>query len=220
MRKPYKLTPDVCSKILDEYTQTTVTLVELSKMYGINKVTLSNFLKLNGVTIRRTGARPGHTVKPSTREKFSKIHKGNSYSLGRKQTDLTKLKLISANTGIPLSEIVEYNSYEKLRLLVSWAGTKRTLFDQSIESKIQFIRHFYYSQQFNRVFDSWIAHDKKHLWKPSIDHIVPFSRGGTGTIENLQVITWFENKIKDSMTESEWQIFKEQTNTSSDLFIR
>lgn len=220
MGKPYKLTKEIGDSLISEYLNTSVTLVELSKRYKIHKVTISTFFKVNGILIKRPGAMPGHKVYDGTRKKFSKIHKNNKYTVGRKQSDTTKLKLIATNSGLPIDEIIKFKDYQKFKLIVSWARTKRTLFDQSPESRLAFVNHFYYDLQFNKIWKNWVDSGKRHLWKPSIDHIVPFSKGGTGCIQNLQVITWFENKIKDSMTEEEWSDFKLSTNTSSNLFIR
>ena len=51
--------------------------------------------------------------------------------------------------------------------------------------------------------------------------MVPRSRGdNTEDIDNLQFLTLFENLAKRDMTESEWDTFKRETNTNSDLFIR
>lgn len=57
------------------------------------------------------------------------------------------------------------------------------------------------------------------LAKPSLDHIIPKSRGGTNTKENYQFLTVFENLSKRDMTKEGWNNFKEKTHTYSDYFI-
>lgn len=37
---------------------------------------------------------------------------------------------------------------------------------------------------------------KKKYKKPSVDHIIPKAKGGTNAIENLQFLSWFENRCK------------------------
>lgn len=49
--------------------------------------------------------------------------------------------------------------------------------------------------------------------------MIPKSKGGTNELNNLQVLTVFENLAKRDMTWDEWNIFKEKTNTTSDYFI-
>ena len=38
-------------------------------------------------------------------------------------------------------------------------------------------------------------------------------------LDNIQFLTWFENRAKAEMSQQEWDIFKKKTNTKSDLFI-
>ena len=49
---------------------------------------------------------------------------------------------------------------------------------------------------------------KEKYKKPSLDHIVPKSKGGTNDIENLQFLSWFENRCKNDMSKEDWNNLK------------
>ena len=86
----------------------------------------------------------------------------------------------------------------------------------------QLINHFYYQKQFNDIYNFWQQQNKTNTFydwaKPSIDHIIPKTKGGTNEINNLQYLTVFENLSKRDMTMEEWNNFKKQTHTISDYF--
>ena len=63
----------------------------------------------------------------------------------------------------------------------------------------------------NNTFYDWA--------KPSLDHIIPWSRDGRNEKENLHFLTVFENLAKRDMTLDEWTAFKIKTNTTSDYFV-
>lgn len=44
--------------------------------------------------------------------------------------------------------------------------------------------------------------------KPSLDHITPKAKGGTSSLDNLQFLSWFENRCKNDMTQNEWDNLK------------
>ena len=87
----------------------------------------------------------------------------------------------------------------------------------------EYIEHFYYQNEFNSLYHFWLKQPRGttfyDLAKPSLDHILPKSRGGTNDLENLQFLTIFENLAKRDMTWEEWQKFKRDTNTNSAYFI-
>ena len=86
-----------------------------------------------------------------------------------------------------------------------------------------FINKFYIDKQFNLLYNKWTKINKNNTfydwYKPSLDHIVPKSRGGDNNLSNLQFLTIFENLNKRDMTMDEWNEFKIKTNTKSELYI-
>lgn len=94
-----------------------------------------------------------------------------------------------------------------------------------IDEYVDALKKIYYDEQFNLVYNFWKENEDKekntfYNWaKPSLDHIIPKSKGGTNKVENLQILTVFENLSKRDMTMEEWQIFKKETHTTSDYFI-
>ena len=93
----------------------------------------------------------------------------------------------------------------------------------SKEQYKEYINYFYFDNQFNMIYDFWKKQEKNNTFydwaKPSLDHIIPWSRGGRNEKENLHFLTVFENLVKRDMTLDEWTAFKIKTNTTSDYFV-
>jgi len=49
----------------------------------------------------------------------------------------------------------------------------------------------------------------KKLKKPSLDHIVPKSKGGSLFVDNLQFISWLENRAKMNIDQDAWNLIKQ-----------
>lgn len=93
-----------------------------------------------------------------------------------------------------------------------------------LEEYQNIITKFYYDPQFNAVYNFWQNHSQEtntfYDWaKPSIDHIIPKSKGGTDDLNNIQILTVFENLAKKDLTMQEWNEFKKTSHTTSDYFI-
>jgi CRISPR/Cas system Type II protein with McrA/HNH and RuvC-like nuclease domain len=76
----------------------------------------------------------------------------------------------------------------------------------------KYLKRFYNDIQFNLIYKKWVDWNKYKYLKPSIDHIIPVSKWWTNDIENLQFLTWFENRCKNDMTQEEWNNLKNNIN--------
>ena len=71
-----------------------------------------------------------------------------------------------------------------------------------------FIDKFYNDKQFNEVYDTYIKENMANYAKPSLDHIIPLSKGGTWEFDNLQILSWVENRAKYNFMPQEWEYIK------------
>lgn len=159
--------------------------------------------------------------------RFSYLTNGGNYNqetcgCGRKE----RAFLASSREGISKEFLAKYqNNFEYFlylhKLLTSC--TDKYYIHCPIEEYEKAIIYLDENEQFHKVYDFWNKQEKNNTFydwaKPSLDHIVPKSKGGTNKIENLQVVTVFENLAKRDMTWDEWCDFKRKTNSTSDYYI-
>lgn len=134
--------------------------------------------------------------------------------------------MASLREGVTEEFILEHDDIDKMMFVHKMlAHIKSKYYTQCpIEEYKKAIDYFYYDQQFNAVYDFWGRQKNEfgtfYNWaKPSLDHITPISKGGLDTVDNLQVLTVFENLAKRDMTWEEWCNFKRATHSTSDYYI-
>lgn len=139
---------------------------------------------------------------------------------------LRKIDAFLATNGIKtLTEeyLCSFDDFDKFLFIHRSLIRTVNLSNIDINKYTDYIEYFYYQRQFNKLYNFWQNQERGStfydLAKPSIDHIIPKSRGGSHNLNNLQFLTVFENLAKRDMTMEEWNNFKIKTNTHSDYFI-
>lgn len=156
-----------------------------------------------------------------TLKKFSEQRKGKpAHNKGVAHPEEGKRKNMVWHLKIPditLEDLSKYLDYNKLKFLNSFTQRNAKFFSDK-KIYLSFLDKFYFCSTFNFLYERWIK-VKNKWYMPSLDHIVPISRGGGWEIENLTFMTLFENKAKHNMTPMEWAAFKKQIEINSDLFV-
>lgn len=144
------------------------------------------------------------------RENISRSCKGRvAWSKGKTmpKSSLYKNMVAHLRFKVDLSWITQFEDINKLKCLNDMATDRGRGVIHSVEMYMEYVEKFYNDEKFNSVYFKWIE-TKDRLLKPTIDHIVPKSRGGLNKIENYQVLSWFENRCKNNMSQSEWDNLK------------
>lgn len=207
-------------KIKQMYVKEQMSLREIATILGTNHKLISRIIKREGIDITKRNKRRVFTEEH--RKKISEATKGRVGAwLGKKMPEEVNRKNMVAKLSRPsvtLEILNKYEDFERLKFLNGVIARHRKEF-QSDEKYISYLDKFYYDKTFNTLYDNWINSGKNKWYMPSIDHINPKSKGGLCDLDNIQFLTWFENRAKAEMSQQEWDIFKKKTNTKSDLFI-
>lgn len=150
------------------------------------------------------------TKKPYTaehRRKISLTSKGRvPWSRGKHMSRECNLKNMLAHLrySVDYEWLNSFEDIEKLKFLNKAISRKRDCTGFTTEDYKAFITKFYSDLKFNELYARWLKTKDKWI-KPSLDHIVAKSDGGSLTIENLRFISWFENRAKESIPYEKWE---------------
>lgn len=196
------------------YVQEGYSLRQIADTFGTNHHFVKRRLVEAGVDVSKGNWKhkphsSGYKRKPFSaehRRKLSESSKGRPCVWkGKKmpKASLYKNMLNHIRWDVSLDYLQQFNDIERLKALNKLLSRDRVAVHFDTDKYKQFIDRFYYDESFNKQFDVFQSTGNKYD-RPSIDHIIPLSRGGTWDLENLQIISWFENRCKCDMTPDEY----------------
>lgn len=197
-----------------------ISLRKMSRKYNTNHHRIKKILERNEVEIVKNN--PKRQLTEKHKEKISCATKGRkAWNEGKTMSKefLYKNMKNHLKYNISLKWLERFDNIERLKFLNKRISRRRDSDNFNTNKYKKFIEKFYCDEQFNAIYDMWIENNKNTYYKPSLDHIIPKSKGGNYDVDNLQFLTWYENRCKNNMTMEEWNNFKERTDTKSNLFI-
>lgn len=195
--------------ILSTYKAGETSLRDVANICGTNHHMVKRVLTRNNIEVVRAKRKP---FSEQHRANISKATKGRtSWIKGKKATPEMLYKNMAAHLRFDVTWqwLSQFDDIEKLKTLNDCITNRSGRFDVSNEWYKAYIVKFWDCEQFNLVYSRWISSGKEHLKKPSIDHIHPKSKDGCESLDNLQFLSWFENRCKNHMAQAEWDRVKE-----------
>jgi hypothetical protein len=211
------LNPSQVEKLISAYVDERDNISNISRRFDITQKVVRRVLKENDIKFDGLKNRFYRVLTEETRKKIGTTLTGQpSPTKGIKHGIERKIKNIETNYKFKNYSLKEFTNYDKLKFISHWIAHKG--YSKNGEKYIyDFIKKFYYDERFNKIYDNWI--NNKSKWSlPTLDHKISISQGEAEDLDNLQIMTWFENRAKAEMTDDEWNLFKRETKTTSNLF--
>ena len=211
--------------IIKMYVEDDLNLREVARKLNTNHKLISKILRKNNIEISRK--------KPRT---FTEEHKKNigegrrkliregkfiPYNKGLKMKNYVTKNGIDGNLllyknmcghlriKVDLDWLLQFKDFEKLKYLNNSITRKRDFGQYDKDFYISYITKFYYDEKFNIIYNNWLSNNREFYLQPSPDHIISKNKKGElSDINNLQFLTWFENKCKTDIDQNDWDDMK------------
>lgn len=196
--------------VVKEYVDCYKSLREISKEFNTNHHRIKRILLKNNVVINNSN-RKRNALTEEHKMNISKSCKGRvSPNKGKKMKKETLYKNMVAHIkwNVNLEFLLQFEDIEKLKFLNKVVRRDRVAEHFDTEKYKSFVLKFYYDNQFNNVYENWIEENKSKFALPSLDHIIPLSKGGSWDLENLQFLPWCVNRAKVDFLPNEWEYIK------------
>ncbi|MCP3683177.1 MAG: HNH endonuclease [bacterium] len=195
--------------ILETYVAGETSLRDVATLCQTDHHRVKRVLVKHGVEIVKAKKKPLSEKQRDVLEKH-KFKKGHKKGLGRKCSKIALYRNMRSHLRWDVTEewLMKFEDIEKLKTLHKMVSKRSGRWDCDVNWYRSYIEKFYYDDTFCKLFDNWKSNNQYSWLKPSLDHIVPKASGGGDNIENLQVLTWFENRCKWRLSQEEWDDIK------------
>lgn len=145
------------------------------------------------------------------------------YNAVNKMPDYAKIRIFVTKTkrhNLSLEWASQFKDYARLKVITTFLLRDENNRDSiSDEEYCKIVEHFYFDEVYNKLYDFWVKSGKESIFKPSFDHIIPYSKGGKTTLNNLRCCTVLENTLKGSVDHSNWSKNKKIIIENIDLLL-
>lgn len=198
--------------ICKEYKPGIDSLRDVATRLNTNHKIVKRYLDKNNIKIIKAKPKPmSDTTKKVLNDKLKGRKAWNKgIKTAKQMTMKSRLENMRSHMrwDVDILFLEQFEDFYKLKFLNKSVSRKRDFGDIDTEYYKSFVKHFYYDKQFNDIYSKWLNNGMQKLLRPSLDHILPKSRGGSEELNNLQFLTWFENLSKRDMTQEEWEVVK------------
>lgn len=195
-------------EIVRLYKEERYTMRRIAKVFETNHHRIKRILKKYNIEI---------TQKDRVREPFSEEHK-RKISMASKERKFpnrvmskeSKYKNMAGHIRFNVDPefLKQFDDIEKLSFLNRCISNRDERWSNvSDEWYKRYLMKFYNDENFNMFYFKY-KKTKDKYFRPSIDHIIPKSKGGNNDLDNLRFLSWFENRCKNNMSLEKWEIIK------------
>jgi len=125
-----------------------------------------------------------------------------------KHKELCKLIAKRIKFDVDAKWYTQFSNLDKIKILHKMIRQRsRGKLIGTTEEYKRYILKYYNDPVFTFIFNRW-KETGNRLFKPSIDHITPLSKGGKNILENYRITTWFENNARNNIDMDMWNIIK------------
>lgn len=196
------------NKIIDLYTIDKMTITGISKKLNITRRWISSLLKSKGFKILK---KDRIYKKRVFTDKDLKISSNNGkMNIGKKKSKVFSYKNMTRmlRYDVDYDWIIQFEDIEKLKFLNN-AVKKSGIYNFDTQLYMNYILRFYYDDKFNNIYNKWINNNYNKWLRPSLDHINPRKNNELDDMDNLEFLTWFENRTKTNISSEDWKRMKE-----------
>lgn len=196
-------------QVIKEYKPGKTSLRDIAEIFNTNHHRIKRILVKNDIEIIKA---KGKKLSPERKKKCAEIlanHRPNLKGISHNNEHKYKNMCSKRQNGITCEYLMQhFEDYDKLYILNEMLKQGSRILNFSTTEMKEYYEYYYNDDLFCKIYNNYKLSNKNKWYKPSLDHIIPISKKGCNKLENLQIMTWFENKSKGNKNNNVWQLIK------------